>query len=101
MILAVLTAFLAVVLISLPAQAGEGCVLGLCKGEKVIVYDENRRRVGTIENRGFGVLQFRDNQNRRTGHIDGAGRTYDASRTRTGTIETPSNKWNTPGPSWR
>ncbi len=40
MILAVLTAMaLAVVLISLPVQAGENCVLGFCKGERVIIYD--------------------------------------------------------------
>ena len=91
LILAVLTATLAVV--TFPVGAGEKNTLGLREGEKIIIYDRDHRRIGTIENRGYGVLQFRDNQNRRTGHIDGRGRTYDASRTRTGTIETPSSKW--------
>ena len=61
MILAVLTATLAVV--TFPVGAGEKNTLGLREGEKIIIYDRDHRRIGTIENRGYGVLQFRDNQN--------------------------------------
>ena len=74
----------------------KGHGLGLKKGERVIVYDSQHRRVGTLGNYGYGVLQFRDNNNRRTGHIDSAGRTYNSNRQRTGTID-----WNKPGPAWR
>ena len=96
--LAVLTAFLAVV--TFPVGAGEKCPLGLCKGERVIIYDQDHRRTHTIENRGYGVLQIRDNENLRIGTIDSQGRTYDASRVRTGTIEAPANKWGA-GSFWK
>ncbi len=75
-----------------PVAAG---TLGLKEGEKVIVYDERHRRIGTIENRGYGVLQLRNNQNRRVGTIEGT-RTYDSKHRRTGTID-----WNKPNPFWR
>ncbi len=98
LILAVLTATL---LITMPVAATSAkCTLGVCKGERVIIYDSQYRRTGTIENRGYGTkLQFRDNQNRITGYIDGQGRTYDANRTRTGTIGEPSGDTNKPW--WR
>ena len=88
--LLILTATLAV--LTFPVGAGEKCPLGLCKGERVIIYDQNHRRTHTIENRGYGVLQIRDNDNRRVGTIDSQGRTYDSHRNRTGTIEAPANK---------
>ena len=99
MILAVLTATVVVVTAS-PVAAGEKCVLGLCEGERLIVYDENHKRIGTIENRGYGVLQIRNNDNLRTGTIDSQGRTYDSHRTRTGTIEAPASKWGA-GSFWK
>ena len=67
-----------------PVSAGNNA-LDLKKGEKVIVYDEKHRRIGTIENRGYGVLQFRNNQNQRVGTIEG-NRTYDRNHRRTGKI---------------
>ena len=98
MILAVLTATLAVV--TFPVGAGEKCTLGLCKGQKVIIYDQNHKRVGTIENRGYGTkrIQLRDNRNRITGYIDGSGRTYDSNHRRTGSVGTPKS---TNKPWWR
>ena len=97
MILAVLTATLAV--LTFPVGAGEKCPLGLCKGERVIIYDQNHRRVGTIENRGYGTkrIQLRDNRNRITGYIDGSGRTYDSRHKRTGRIGEPQQS----KPWWR
>ena len=97
--LLILTATLAV--LTFPVGAGEKCPLGLCKGERVIIYDQDHRRTHTIENRGYGVLQIRNNENLRIGTIDSQGRTYDSHRTRTGTIEAPASKWNTPGPAWQ
>ena len=99
MILAVLTAFLAVPLVTIgPAFAK--CTLGVCKGERVIIYDSNHRRTGTIENRGYGTkrLQLRDNRNRIVGYIDGSGRTYDNNHRRTGSVGTPKA---TGKPWWR
>ncbi len=98
MILAVLTAFLAVPLATSPAFAK--CPLDICKGEKAIVYDENHRRVGTIEYRGYGTkrLQMRDNKNRITGYIDGSGRTYDSNHRRAGSVGTSMS---TSKPWWR
>ena len=96
--LLILTATVAV--LTFPVGAGEKCPLGLCKGERVIIYDNNHRRIGTIENRGYGVLQIRNNDNLRTGTIDSQGRTYDSHRTRTGTIEAPASKWGA-GSFWK
>ena len=98
MILAVLTATLAVV--TFPVGAGEKCTLGLCKGDRVVIYDSSHRRTGTIENRGYGTkrLQMRDNKNRITGYIDGSGRTYDSNHRRTGSVGTPKS---TSKPWWR
>ena len=98
MIQAVSTAFLAVFLTTSPAFAK--CSFNICKGEKAIVYDENHRRVGTIENRGYGTkrLQMRDNKNRITGYIDGSGRTYDSNHRRTGSVGTSKS---TSKPWWR
>ena len=50
MILTVLTATLAVV--TFPVGAAEKCTLGLCKGDRVVIYDSSHRRTGTIEHRG-------------------------------------------------
>ncbi len=96
LILAVLTATLAVV--TFPVEAAEDYSFGLCKGDRVVIYDSNHRRVGTIENRGYGTkrLQMRDNKNRITGYIDGSGRTYDSNHRRTGSVGTPKSK-----PWWR
>ena len=81
---------IALIGISFPVDAGEKCPLGLCKGSRVIIYDQNHKRVGTIENRGYGTkrIQLRDNRNRITGYIDGSGRTYDSNHRRTGSVGT-------------
>ena len=83
----------ALMIISFPVEAAEDCQLGLCKGDRVILYDQNHKRVGTIENRGYGTkrLQLRDNRNRITGYIDGSGRTYDSNHRRTGSVGTPKS----------
>lgn len=80
------------------ASGAERCPLGVCQGERVIVKDNQGRRIGTWENRGHGIVQFRDNQNRRQGHVDSTGRTYDANRNRTGTVGEPKS---TAKPWWR
>ena len=74
---------------SFPVDAGEKCPLGVCKGERVIIYDKDHRRIGTVENRGYGKVQLRDNQNRITGYIGSDGKTFDANHRRTGTIGKP------------
>ena len=58
------------------------------------------RRLGTIENRGYGTkrLQLRDNRNRIIGYIDGKGRTFDSNHKRTGTVGTSKS---TSKPWWR
>ena len=48
----------AFMIISFPVEAAEDCQLEICKGEKVIVYDSNHKRIGTIENRGYGRTQI-------------------------------------------
>lgn len=85
---------------SFPVDAAEKCTLGVCKGERVIIYDSNHRRAGTIENRGYGTkrLQLRDNRNRIVGYIDGSGRTYDSNHRRTGSVGTSKS---TSKPWWR
>lgn len=63
------------------------------KGERVIVYDKDHRRVGTIESNPNGkAFQTRNNQNQITGYIDG-GKTYDSSHRRTGTLEHTGSFW--------
>ena len=93
------TAF-ALMIISFPVEAAEDCSLGICKGDRVVIYDSNHRRTGTIENRGYGTkrLQLRDNRNRITGYIDGSGRTYDSNHRRTGSVGTLKS---TGKPWWR
>ncbi len=83
-------------------EAGEKCPLGLCKGERVILYNEDHRRVGTLENRGYGVLQLRDNDNRRIGTIEGNGVITDNQNRRQGSFERDdgANKWGA-GSFWK
>ena len=70
-----------------PLAAKEECPLNICKGERVIVYDEKHRRIGTIENRGYGVLQLRNEQNRRVGTIERNGTLRDDKGKRSGRVE--------------
>ena len=90
----------ALMIISFPVEAAEDCQLGICKGDRVILYDQNHKRVGTIENRGYGTkrIQLRDNRNRIVGYIDGSGRTYDSNHRRTGSVGTSKS---TSKPWWR
>ncbi len=67
-----------------PSMAGS--TLDLKKGERVIIYDNNHKRVGVIENRGYGRTQIRNNQNQITGYVEG-NKTYDKNHRRTGTVE--------------
>ena len=69
-----------------PLAAKEGCPLNICKGEKVIVYNERGRRVGSLENRGYGVLQLRNEQNRRVGTIERNGTVRDENNKRRGSL---------------
>ncbi len=69
-----------------PAMAGGSYPpTDLKKGERVIVYDSQHRRVGTVENRGYGRTQMRNNQNQITGYVEG-NRIYSSSHRRTGTV---------------
>ncbi len=58
--------------------------LDLKKGERVIIYDQNHRRVGVVVNRGYGRTQIRNNANQITGYVEG-NRIYDSGHRRTGT----------------
>ncbi len=77
---------------------GERCPFGVCKGERVVIYDNQGRRTGTVENRGFGVLQMRDSTGRRVGTIREDGQVRDSSNRRTGKIVTSGD---TGRPWWR
>ena len=80
-------------------EAGEKCPLGICKGERVIIFDQNHRRTPTRENRGYGVIQIRDNENLRIGTIEANGTIKDTANQRQGSVET--NKWTEPGEAWK
>ena len=53
--------------------------------KKIIIYNEQHRRVGTIEPQANGRTQIRNNQNQITGYLEG-NRAYDRNQRRTGTV---------------
>ena len=86
MILAVLTAFLAVSLATSPAFAK--CTLNICAGERAKLLDERKVRVGDIYNPGHGKrLQIRDKNLRVLGYIESSGKITDTRRRNLGRIE--------------
>ncbi len=86
MILAVLTAFLAVPLATSPAEAK--CSFNICAGERAKLLDSQKLRVGDIYNPGHGRrLQIRDKNLRVLGYIESSGKITDRRRRKVGSIE--------------
>ena len=86
MILAVLTAFLAVFVTTSPALAK--CQLNICAGERAKTYDARKLRTGDIYNPGHGRrLQIRDKNLRVLGYIEPSGKITNRNRKRIGSIE--------------
>jgi hypothetical protein len=86
MILAVLTAFLAVPLATSPAFAK--CSFNICAGERAKLLDSRKLRVGDIYNPGHGRrLQIRNKHRQILGYIERSGKITDTRRRRVGSIE--------------
>ena len=86
MILAVLTATLAVFLATSPAFAK--CTFNICAGERAKLLDSRKLRVGDIYNPGHGrSLQIRDSRRRVLGYIESSGKITDRRRRKVGSIE--------------
>ncbi len=86
MILAVLTATLAVSVATSPAFAK--CTFNICAGERAKLLDGRKLRVGDIYNPGHGRrLQIRDRNLRVLGYIEPSGKITDKRRRMVGSIE--------------
>jgi len=85
MILAVLTATLAVSLATSSAFAK--CSFGICAGERAKLLDSRKLRVGDIYNPGHGRrLQIRNKHRQILGYIEPSGKITDTRRRKVGSI---------------
>ena len=85
-ILAVLTATLAVSVVTSPADAK--CSFNICAGERAKLLDSRKLRVGDLYNPGHNRrIQIRDKNLRVLGYIERSGKITDRRRRKVGSIE--------------
>ena len=86
MILAVLTATLAVSVATSPAFAK--CSFNICAGERAKLLDSRKLKTGDIYNPGHGRrLQIRNKHRQILGYIEPSGKITDTRRRKVGSIE--------------